>query len=554
MFTKLTLLLLFPALASFSETAFVLHERRDGHPLGFTNTGPAPSDHVLTLQLGLAQGDIKSLESELLAISTPSSPRYGKFLSREEVVAYVAPNQETLSIIDQFLSQNSLIASKLSPAGDILAINVTVEQANTLFGANFERFEDIQTQSVHVRTLEYSLSETLKGHLNFVHPTILFPEPRARVTSVAPVKLARDILPDCANSVTPGCLQAMYGIPSGTAPTQSSNSVGVIGLQSFAQYSDLSSFLTTFRPDVSPDTNFSVVSINSGINPQNVTNPLQSIEANLDTQMTIGLAPGIPTVFYTIGFGTQDPEAAVAEFLLAQDNLPSVITTSYGTIERLISPERATYDCNLFMQLGARGVSVLYASGDLGAGANLCDDPNFQPEYPSGCPYVTSVGSTGGLPETADFLSSGGFPNLWARPSYQDTAVPPYLTKLGDTHAGKFNASGRAFPDISAVGRNIAIVNNGEVVHVNGTSASSPIFASMIALLNEELAAKGKSRLGFLNPLLYSSPSAFNDITTGSSELCNGMESGGFPATEGWDAVTGLGTPDYAKLRAAVGL
>ena len=166
---------------------------------------------------------------------------------------------------------------------------------------------------------------------------------------------------------------------------------------------------------------------------------------------------------------------------------------------------------------------------------------------------VTSVGATTGISETAADFSSGGFSTIFSQPSYQSSAVSSYLSRLGSTNQGKFNRTGRAFPDVSAQGKNVAIVVGGDDENVDGTSCSSPIFASVIALLNDELAKAGKSPLGFLNPLLYSSAgsAALNDVTSGSNPGCN---TNGFPAASGWDPVTGLGTPNYGNLRKAVGL
>ena len=166
---------------------------------------------------------------------------------------------------------------------------------------------------------------------------------------------------------------------------------------------------------------------------------------------------------------------------------------------------------------------------------------------------LTSVGATTGITETAASFSSGGFSNIFARPSYQSSVVSSYLTALGSTNSGKFNTSGRAFPDVSAQGENVEIVVSGSFGTVAGTSCSSPIFASVIALLNDQLIAAGKSPLGFLNPFLYSTAgkAALNDVTSGSNPGCS---TNGFPAKAGWDPVTGLGTPDFTKLLSAIGL
>jgi len=191
------------------------------------------------------------------------------------------------------------------------------------------------------------------------------------------------------------------------------------------------------------------------------------------------------------------------------------------------------------MQLGARGTSILFASGDGGvAGSQTTRCTTFLPTFPSGCPFMTSVGATTGInPETAATFSSGGFSNFFATPSYQTTVVNAYLTRLGSTNSGKFNRTGRAFPDVSAQGENVEIVSGGSTGTVAGTSCSSPIFASVISLLNDRLIAAGKSPLGFLNPFLYSAAgtAALNDVTTGNNPGCN---TNGFPAGAGWDPVS----------------
>ena len=85
-----------------------------------------------------------------------------------------------------------------------------------------------------------------------------------------------------------------------------------------------------------------------------------------------------------------------------------------------------------------------------------------------------------------------------------------------------------------------------------GTSAATPVWGAIVAKLNEIRLAKGKSPMGFMNPFLYANPDALNDVTTG---INGGKAAGGkygFPAVEGWDAATGLGTPDFEKLASLV--
>ncbi len=151
---------------------------------------------------------------------------------------------------------------------------------------------------------------------------------------------------------------------------------------------------------------------------------------------------------------------------------------------------------------------------------------------------VTSVGSTQGInPEVAAKFSSGGFSRIFSTPSYQDHAVNPFLQSLGRANAGQYNISGRAYPDVATQGANFYIHSAGQGYSFTGTSASSPTFASIIALINDRLLVSGRSPLGFLNPLLYSNATAaFNDITSGDNydPVCGA----GFKAGVGWDAVS----------------
>jgi len=307
---------------------------------------------------------------------------------------------------------------------------------------------------------------------------------------------------------------------------------------------------------MSDTTTFSLQTLDGGSNPQNDSDA--GAEADLDTQYTVGIATDVPVIFISAGFDNHDGDLEgfldMAALLLNEESPPHVFTTSYGPNEDDV-PIGLSYNlCYVYAQLGARGTSVLFASGDGGVSgtqSSTCTD--FVVPFPDGCPFMTNVGSTTGIsPETGAWFSSGGFSNYFSRPVYQEAAVSAYLAYLGDTYQGLYNASGRAFPDVATQGVNFSVVIEEEFYLVAGTSCSSPTFASVISLLNDELVATGKPPLGFLNPWLYSTAaSALNDITIGNNPGCG---TDGFNATVGWDPVTGLGTPNYAKLRAAAGL
>lgn len=270
-------------------------------------------------------------------------------------------------------------------------------------------------------------------------------------------------------------------------------------------------------------------------------------------------SPLVPTPDEPTQPGSNEPYLEFLTYILALNDsaLPQTLSTSYGEEEQSVPEEYAYKICNLFMQLGARGVSVLFSSGDSGPG-DVCvrvsdNKPYFQPTFPAGCPYVTSVGATTDTgPERGISFSSGGFSSLHHRPAYQDAAVSTYLKSIGNTYAPFFNASNRGFPDIAAQGNNFLIFDKGRAAQLAGTSASAPVVAGVVALLNAARRSKGLSPLGFLNPWLYNNTAALNDITTGAGEGCTNTTYFASPAlwnaTAGWDPVTGLGTPNFPAL------
>ncbi|KAJ7589493.1 family S53 protease-like protein [Mycena floridula] len=554
------------ALGSPTRRAMAVHEQRAAAdvPSAFSKLGDASPDHLISFRVGLTPKDIAGLETALYAVSEPDSAKFGQHLSLEEVKAFAGPTPETVAAVTEWLSDNEITEVSTSGAfDDYLTFSIPVSKANTLLNAKFESFVHTPTGSKRVRTLSYSLPTDLFAHIDMVHPTTAFDKPlvgRPPMVSIPlpPSALESNVtgraLPapsSCNSVVTPACLQALYGIPA-TKATQSSAKLAVSGfIDQFAQTADLRTFLTRLRTDIPSTTTFTVQSLDGGVNTQGASQA--GIEANLDIQYTVGVATGVPVTFITVGENTQDGALDgfldIINLLNGESAPPQVLTTSYGFDETDISSADATRLCNAYMALGARGVSILFASGDGGvAGGQSQSCTTFIPAFPGGCAFHTSVGATQGTTETSASFSSGGFSRVFTRPSYQATAVSTYLTALGSTNSGKFTATGRGFPDVAAQGVNVEIVDGGSIGTVAGTSCSSPIFASVIALINDRRIAAGKSSLGFLNPFLYANPGAFFDITTGSNPGCG---TNGFPARAGWDPVTGLGTPNFASLLTA---
>jgi tripeptidyl-peptidase I len=228
---------------------------------------------------------------------------------------------------------------------------------------------------------------------------------------------------------------------------------------------------------------------------------------------------------------------------------------------------------------GLRGITLFSSSGDIGVGAGCIAPDNktveFNPIFPATCPYITSVGGTiGDSPEIAWGGSSGGFSKYFPRPLYQQGAIREYLKQVdGETityYSNYTNFNGRGFPDVAGHSAKPGYIGiyDGKRDYNGGTSAAAPVWAAVVALLNDARLRAGKSTLGWLNPLLYSGGSkALNDITEGGSMGCNGANSqyhkpepagaadvpgALWNATTGWDPATGFGTPDFDKLKTLV--
>ncbi|KXT17298.1 hypothetical protein AC579_526 [Pseudocercospora musae] len=375
--------------------------------------------------------------------------------------------------------------------------------------------------------------------------------------------------------VTPQCIRTLYGTIDYKPQVPDKNGMATTNyLNETAHRGDIELFMRAFRPDAAAIANaFKYVVIANGANRQGVyaqetVSKDSNKEANMDATLAISIT--YPSSFMTWSTGgsppfqpsagtpqnTNEPYLTWLNEVLGQKELPNVISTSYGDDEQTVPESYARRVCSGLAQLGVRGITVFFSSGDLGVGKDgtcVSNDgrktPKFLPNFPCSCPWVTAVGSTTGFqPEkaTSSFASGAGFSNYFPMPSYQNATVPRYIESLRGAYRGLYNPNGRAYPDVSAQGDHDVIVWNGRTSTMGGTSASAPTFAAVITLVNDALMAAGKAPLGFLNPWLYSSGyRALNDVVQGSSYGCGTQ---GFPAVQGWDAVSGWGTPNFARL------
>ncbi|KAK7397573.1 hypothetical protein QQX98_013060 [Neonectria punicea] len=583
----------FAALALAGVSAGRLLQLLEGAPIlpaGWKKIDKTPDPaQRLRLSLALRQPDIDSLRTKI-GTKADNPERY---LSREEAQALRDPDQQDVDDVLAWLKDNGL-AGKATADRDWIHVKATVEEVQDLLDTTIEYFQFEGKEPV-LRTQEYSVPDSVFDAISFVHPLANFMRPKKDLTSPDP-DMTPDLLSEldvfnilskrdaaCGTVVQPDCLRKLYNINYTTPDNTSSIRLGIAGfLEEYANYQDSDAFLKILAPDLyAKGYNYSVELLNGGKNSQVLSD--SGPEAALDVQYAMGVGYPTQITYYLAGGrgikldnnGTQvstsqsdnEPYLEFVEYLLdmPDDKLPQVLSISYADNEVSVPRLYAERTCALFGLLTARGTTILVASGDGGAkgssNSNCRTNDGTNQDvamsvFPATCPWVTSVGGVTNVrdpPEGAEF-SGGGFSQYFPREAWQDAAVESYVKQLNGTLDGYYNASFRAVPDISAVASSFVVRQGGEASLLRGTSASTPVVAAMIALINDARVRKGKRVLGWLNEALYSEEvqAVLQDVTKGQSYSCDFSEGGlvgGWPATKGYDAITGLGVPyDFQKL------
>ncbi len=257
-------------------------------------------------------------------------------------------------------------------------------------------------------------------------------------------------------------------------------------------------------------------------------------EVLLDIEVAGAVAPGAKIGVY---FGPNTDAGFLSAINAAIHDVtlnPSVISISWGQAESGWSPAAMDAFDQAFASAAALGISVFCAAGDNGASDG---GQGMNADFPASSPHVTACGGTrltldvtGGIASEVVWndgpssATGGGYSARFPRPAYQAGVVPGALRGLPDMSANADPQTG------------YKVIVDGQAMGVGGTSAVAPLLAGLVARLN---ALSGK-RVGLLNAPAYADPSAFRDVTVGGN--------GGYNAGAGWDAASGLGSPDGSKL------
>lgn len=503
----------------------------------------------MTVRFALQKAEPAALEQALLSISDPTSAGFRQYLGDAEVAQLVRPRAGAAEAVESWVHSMMGEDSQVerSKHGDYISVSSTaagVKQAFVGLIDNVASFQhEAATKSVVRAVTPPSSTPTslvpsaLKDHVSAVLDLIeLLPvPPRQKLASMG----------QPGDTILPQILHKQYGMlddPEAIGGrTETSQGVAMFEEAEFRQ-TDVTAFQNAY--DL-PNVEFQINGPNDGG---------YFGEAGLDTQWITATGRGVPS--WWIARDSFDM-LAWCEQVLNMTKPPSVVSISWGSSESNFQVEHLQAGSDCFQKMGVQGISVFTASGDEGTGKKgTFGCKGFDPDWPASCPYITSVGGTylqSGT-ENGWASSGGGFSAVFPRPAWQDKVVAAYKQSATLPDSTLFAGDGAGKPDVAALCTNFQVFSAGSAQGtLTGTSAASPAFAGMVAVVNDLLADAGKPTVGFINPALYAAAESSKadflgfDVTTGNNKH-SGCKAG-FPAVEGWDAVTGLGTPSFQKLK-----
>jgi kumamolisin len=342
-------------------------------------------------------------------------------------------------------------------------------------------------------------------------------------------------------SYSPVEVAALYGFPAGL--DGAGQMIGILELGGGYETSDITTFfqgLGLKPPSVV------AVSVDGGTNVPGGDPTGADGEVALDIQVAGAVAPGAKIAVYFTPNTDQGFIDAITTAVHDTTNKPGVLSISWGGPESSWSAAARTSLDNACQSAAALGVTITVASGDNGSsdggtGNNV--------DFPASSPHVLACGGTrltgSGAKIAAEVVwddltagggaTGGGVSTVFALPSWQANASVP-------TVSGK---SGRGVPDVAGDASpesGYSVLVDGQQQVVGGTSAVAPLWAGLLTLVNQQRGAAGP--VGFVNPTLYATPGALRDITSGNN--------GTYKAQAGWDACTGLGSPNGAAVAQAL--
>ncbi len=506
-------------------------------PTHASTTGSIAPEHILSVSVTMRRRHPLSLAG-----------LNGRIVSHEEFDEQYAGDPADFEAMRRFAHEHGLSVDEAATSlpRRTVTLRGPASRMEAAFGVKLQTFQHLQ-QGTHFHSYDGSLSlpEEIAPRVEAVLGLDTRPIAKSHLRWRDEKAENGRVIRASANaaSYSPVQVAQLYGFP--TNLTGAGQTIGIIELGGGYEAGDVTSFFRGLG--LTPPT-VVAVSVDGGTNvPGGDPNGADG-EVALDIQVAGAVAPGARIAVYFAPNTDQGFIDAITTAVHDRTNKPSVISISWGGPEGSWSAASRTALDNACQSAGALGVTITAASGDNGStdggtGNNV--------DFPASSPHVLACGGTR-LSGSGTTISSevvwndqpnggatgGGVSTVFALPSWQNGAGVPAASASG---------GGRGVPDVAGDASpesGYAVLVDGQQQVVGGTSAVAPLWAGLLALVNQSRVAGGGSPVGFANPLLYAAPTALRDITSGSN--------GTFKATKGWDACTGLGSPNGVAVVAAL--
>jgi len=508
-----------------------------------------PKERILVTVLVRRRPSLKGLSSAVEEISA-LRPQERKHLTHEEFAATHGADPAELEKVEVFAHQHGLDVVEVSPGQRRLVLSGTVAAFSKAFRVSLKRYK-LPKGSYRGRTGPVRVPEDLAPIIEGVFGLDNRPQAKPHMRLCGGKKGA--VRPRTGGiSYTPPQIGELYDFPPGI--NGQGQCIAIIELGGGYSSSDLTTY---FQNLGIPEPVVTAMSVDGGHNQPTGDPNGPDGEVMLDIEVAGAVAPGAKIVVY---FTTNTDAGfldAVNTAIHDTINKPSAVSISWGAAESGWTNQAMQAMDQAFQDAAALGVTICCASGDNGSTDGV-EDGLLHVDFPASSPYALACGGTrlegSGSTITNEIVwnegvsggaTGGGISDVFDLPKWQANAnVPPSANPGGRIGRGVPDVAGDADP---VTGYQVLV--DGKGFTIGGTSAVAPLWAGLIALVNQKL---GHS-VGYLNPGIYGLPSssgAFHDIITGNNDIRG--NNGPYPARSGWDACSGCGSPDGVKLLSAL--
>jgi kumamolisin len=473
----------------------------------------------------------ETIEVTLLLKRRNPAPELGAtdgHLSSEELAQLHGAETADIEAVEAFASEHDLCVARIHSGARSIALTGRLSSMAAAFRADLA-LRQVDGKTLRTRQGSLYIPVSLQGRVIAV---LGFDQRPAAGTR-------HRFQPRVAGAVpyTPPQVAQAYTFPTNTGLNQT---IGLIELGGGFRNSDLLSY---WKQLGLPSVATTAVSVDGAYNSPTGDPNGPDGEVVLDIEVAGAVAPGARIAVY---FGPNTDKGfldAINAAIHDQVRKPSVISISWGAAESQWTPQAMNAFNAAFHDAALMGISVCAASGD-GGSSDDEGDGNVHVDFPASSPWVLGCGGTTLVAQGATIQSEtvwndgtnggatgGGVSSHFSRPAYQALVNVPHPT-------GTVNHTGRGVPDVAGVAdpnTGYTILFDGTEGVIGGTSAVAPLWAALIALCNEQL---GRN-IGWFHRTLYgilAPGKALNDITSGTN--------GAYKAAVGWDACTGIGTPN----------